>query len=304
MKHRHHARINHQGVREQVAVTTWQAMAQLARANKPWPTALLLWPSWWALWLANPTRPVLANYLIFFIGALLMRAAGCVINDYMDRDLDRQVKRTCKRPLAAKTLSTKQALSLFITLLTLSAGLLVFLNQSCLILAVLAVALVMIYPCTKRWISCPQLVLGVVFAWGVPMGFAANDQLTNPLAVLLFCSTACWIIGFDTIYALQDFADDLHLPIGSSAVAWNGYVDQAVTYCYATFLLGMAMVGYAAALAWFYSLAWLVAVYLLRRQVISLGGDEVDYYHVFRDNHHIGWVFAVGMVLDSYYSGG
>lgn len=204
--------------------------AYLMRLDKPIGSLLLLYPTLWALWLSSLGKPPISLVVIFSIGVILMRSAGCVINDLADRDIDGHVNRTQNRPLVTKVVSVNEAIALFVSLMSLSALLLVFLNALSFFLAFLGGLIATIYPFCKRFFKVPQLVLGFAFSWGCPMAFAASlDALPIECWILMGLSF-CWIVAYDTMYAMADKDDDLKIGIYSSAIYFQR-ADRLVIKC-------------------------------------------------------------------------
>lgn len=205
---------------------TWQdrvfAYVQLTRLDRPVGIELLLWPTLWAVWLAGKQMAVPhASWqvvVVFILGVVFMRSAGCVINDFADRHVDGQVARTKNRPLASGKVSSKGALILFVVLIVLSASLLLFLPLETLYWALGAVFLATLYPFMKRWTYLPQFVLGAAFSWAIPMAFVAQGQTPNLVCWLLYVANLCWTVAYDTQYAMTDRADDLKAGIKSTAI--------------------------------------------------------------------------------------
>ena len=195
----------------------------LIRADRPIGIYLLLWPTLWALWFASQGQPDWQIVLIFITGTVLMRSAGCAINDYADRHYDGHVARTKLRPLVTGQITPREALGVFIVLSLLAAGLLLFLNTTTQLHAVIAMALAAIYPFSKRYIPLPQLVLGLAFAWAIPMAFSAEQGSTSLITWLLFVATVLWTITYDTEYAMVDRDDDLKIGVKSSAILFGRY---------------------------------------------------------------------------------
>jgi 4-hydroxybenzoate polyprenyltransferase len=214
---------------EQIQSISWQeqlfAFVQLTRLDRPVGIELLLWPTLWAVWLAgNSTtlgHPSWQIVLIFTLGVVLMRSAGCVINDFADRHVDGQVTRTKNRPLASGKVSSKDALILFAALLALSASLLLFLPLKTLYWALGAVFLATLYPFMKRWTYLPQFVLGAAFSWAIPMAFVAQGRTPDLLCWLLYAANLCWTVAYDTQYAMTDREDDLKAGIKSTAILFE-----------------------------------------------------------------------------------
>jgi 4-hydroxybenzoate polyprenyltransferase len=199
----------------------------LIRADRPIGIYLLLWPALWALWIAGEGQPTWWIVLIFVAGTVLMRSAGCAINDYADRDLDGQVKRTAQRPLATGAVSPKEALGVFVVLCLIAFVLVLFLNWQTILHSFVAVVLAAIYPFTKRFTHLPQFVLGLAFAWAVPMAFTALQGETELVTWLLFAATVLWAVVYDTMYAMVDRDDDLKAGIKSTAILFAQY-DRAL----------------------------------------------------------------------------
>ena len=216
---------------------------QLMRLDKPIGTLLLLWPTLWALLIAGAGRPSLFVVWISALGTVLMRSAGCIINDYADRDFDGQVERTRDRPLATGAVSTREAM-LLAAVLALSAFLLVLpLNPLVWKLAFIALFLAVSYPFTKRFMAIPQAYLGIAFGFGIPMGFAAVQGAVPWLGWLLLLANIFWAIAYDTEYAMVDRDDDLRIGIRTSAITFGRYDVAAVMLCYAAMLLILIWLG-------------------------------------------------------------
>jgi len=195
----------------------------LVRADRPIGIYLLLWPALWALWIAGEGNPTWWVVLIFIAGTALMRSAGCAINDYADRDFDGLVERTAQRPLATGAVSPGEALGVFVALSLAAFVLVLFLNKLTIMHSFVAVALAAMYPFTKRYTHLPQLVLGVAFAWAVPMAFTALQNEIPPVAWWLFAATVTWALIYDTMYAMVDREDDLKVGIKSAAILFGRY---------------------------------------------------------------------------------
>lgn len=201
---------------------------KLTRFDRPIGTLLLLWPTWWALWLAAEGFPRWDLLLIFSAGVFLMRSAGCVINDYADRDFDGSVARTAQRPLATGAVTKREALLLFATLCGIAFVLVLFTNRATILLSLVAVALAALYPFMKRYTHLPQVVLGAAFGWGIPMAFAAQTGSVPGGAWLVFIANLLWTVVYDTFYAMVDRDDDLKIGIKSTAILF-GDDDRLIT---------------------------------------------------------------------------
>lgn len=275
----------------------WRYYLQLMRLEKPIGTYLLLWPTWWALWLAAEGVPPLHLLLVFSAGVVLMRAAGCVINDYADRKWDGAVERTKQRPLASGAVSGREALQLFVLLLALSAGLLVFLNWQTVLLSVVAVLLAAVYPFMKRYTHLPQVVLGAAFSWGMPMAFMAIQLQLPPLLWLLYLANLLWTVAYDTYYALVDRPDDIKVGIKSTAILFGDYALPVIAVLQLLALALLLAVGVMAALHWVYYLFLLLAagcfVYQYRLAAASRQGCFAAFLH----NHYVGMLVFAGIAL-------
>jgi 4-hydroxybenzoate polyprenyltransferase len=201
----------------------WNAHWRLMRFDKPVGTLLLWFPTAWALWLANKGVPSLKLLILFCSGTLLMRAAGCVINDIADRKIDKQVQRTQFRPLTTGELHLKEALVLLLILLCIAFSILLALPWACFYLGCIAFVISIIYPFCKRFFSAPQLILGLAFSMGIPMAYVASNKPLNSECVLLFILNFAWIVAYDTMYALTDKEDDLHIGVKSTAIYFARY---------------------------------------------------------------------------------
>jgi 4-hydroxybenzoate polyprenyltransferase len=277
---------------------SWRPYVLLARMDRPIGTWLLFLPGLWGILLANagPTETLRLTAL-FAIGALAMRAAGCVVNDLWDRDLDRKVARTAKRPLASGVIRPRQAL-IFLALL-LVAGLCVLLQLNTLSrgLGVASLLLVGLYPAAKRVTSWPQLVMGFTFGFGAPMGYAAAAGRVDAAWAALYGAAVLWDLGFDTIYAHQDREDDALLGIGSTALVWGARTRQFLTVSYSATLGLLGLAGWLRGVGpWFYP-ALLLPAALLGWQVVRLDiYDPVGCLRLFRFNRETGLAIALAIL--------
>lgn len=217
----------------------------LMRFEKPIGSLLLLWPTLWALWVASDGQPSAAYVWIFSLGVIVMRSAGCVINDYADRDIDINVDRTQSRPLASGALKPKNALILFCMLGLVAIGLLLLLPTRVWPWAIPAAVLTIIYPFMKRYIQAPQLVLGLAFSFAIPMVYVAYDKAFDAVFWIMFVANVCWVVMFDTQYAMSDRDDDLKIGVKSTAI-WFGRFDILViallqTFCVWAMILLMVL---------------------------------------------------------------
>ncbi|MGB7651596.1 MAG: 4-hydroxybenzoate octaprenyltransferase [Gallionella sp.] len=232
---------------------------QLARLHKPIGILLLLWPTLWAVWLASNGHPSPLIIFIFTLGTVLMRSAGCVINDYADRDIDLHVKRTQARPLTSGRVSSREALTLAAGLALAAGWLILPLNHLTWLLAIPAVFLAVSYPYTKRFFAIPQAYLGIAFGFGIPMAYAATLDTVPPVAWLLLLANVFWAIAYDTEYAMVDRDDDVHLGIHSSALFFGKYDVLAVMSCYTLTIILLAVAGGISGLGGAYYLGLLAA---------------------------------------------
>jgi len=232
---------------------------QLTRLHRPIGILLLLWPTLWAVWIASHGHPSWLVLVIFILGTVLMRSAGCAVNDYADRHIDKHVKRTQDRPLTSGKVSERETLWLAIILALLAFALILPLNPLTWLLAFPAVFLAASYPFTKRFFAIPQAYLGIAFGFGIPMAFAATLGHVPPVAWVLLLANVFWAIAYDTEYAMVDRDDDIHLDIHSSALFFGKYDVIAVMVCYHLTLLLLAIAGLMADLGQLYFVGLIVA---------------------------------------------
>ena len=271
---------------------------RLMRLDRPIGIWLLLWPTLWALWLAGRGRPDQHVFVIFVVGVVLMRSAGCVINDYADRDFDPHVARTRERPLAAGRVSPQEALVLF-AVLALSALLLALqLNKLTLLYAVAGGFLAITYPFIKRFLSIPQLFLGLSFGWGIPMAFAAQLEHVPRVAWLLFLANLLWVTVYDTIYAMVDRDDDHKIGIRSTAILFGDSDRHIIAVLQAMTLLALALVGHITRLGVWYWLGLTAGAALFARHLwLIRTRDRAACFRAFRDNHYFGMAVFIGVLL-------
>ena len=272
---------------------------KLMRLDKPIGTLLLLWPTLWALWFSSEGWPQPIVVAIFCLGTLLMRSAGCVINDYADREFDPHVERTRERPLAAGKLSGREALILAGVLSLLAFLLILPLNPLVIWLSVPALFLAVSYPYTKRFFALPQAYLGVAFGFGIPMAYAAEINALPLSMWLLLAANVFWALAYDTEYAMVDREDDLKIGIRTSAITFGRYDVAAVMLCYSLTLVLIAYVGHLAARGPAFWLGLLaaegVAIY---HYFLIRGRERLACFKAFRHNNWFGLLIFVGLAVD------
>ncbi len=275
------------------------AYVQLMRLNKPIGILLLLWPTLWGLWIAAEGVPPLHILIVFVVGVVLMRSAGCVINDYADRDFDGHVERTQMRPLVSGAVTTKEALLLFSVLVIASFMLVLTLDYFTVTLSVVALLLAAIYPFTKRYINMPQVVLGIAFAWAIPMAFAAIRGEIPFIAWLLFAATVLWTIAYDTFYAMVDRDDDLRIGIKSTAILFGRYDRVIVAVLHGLVLVILLLVGnlLAASIVYYIGL-FAAALFALYQQWLTRNRDKARCFQAFLNNNWFGLVIFVSIFLN------
>jgi len=269
------------------------------RFDKPIGILLLLWPTLWALWLAAGGVPDLHVALVFILGVVLMRAAGCVINDVADRKIDGRVKRTQARPLVAGLVSTRQAVILFAALCLCAFALVLSTNTLTIALSFGGVALAFCYPFMKRHTHLPQVVLGSAFAWGIPMAFAAQNDAIDPRAWLIYTIVVIWTVVYDTFYAMVDRDDDLKIGVKSTAILFAEN-DRSITAILQVFvLLGLVMMGTQFSLGFYFDLSVLIVAGLfVWQQMLIKARRREDCFKAFLNNNWVGAVVFIGIVLD------
>jgi 4-hydroxybenzoate polyprenyltransferase len=273
---------------------------QLTRLNRPIGILLLLWPTLWGVWIAGAGHPAWHIVLIFVLGTVLMRSAGCAINDYADRDFDRHVKRTRDRPVTSGRIAPREALWLAAVLALIAFVLILPLNTLTLLLSVPAVFLAASYPFTKRFLSIPQAYLGIAFGFGIPMAFAAQQGSVPLVAWLLLIANVFWAIAYDTEYAMVDRDDDINLGIHSAALLFGRYDVAAVMACYAITLALLATAGTMTGSGWIYytGLALAAAIALYHYTLIRHRQREAC-FKAFLHNNWFGAAVFAGIALDN-----
>jgi 4-hydroxybenzoate polyprenyltransferase len=273
------------------------AYERLVRLDKPIGTLLLLWPTLWAVWLAADGEPSAGIVLIFVLGTLLMRSAGCAINDYADREFDPHVKRTHARPLAAREIAPWEALAIAALLAAMAFGLVLYLNRLAIALSFAGLAIAATYPFSKRFFALPQLYLGIAFGFGIPMAYAAIQERLPAECWLLLAANVGYAFAYDTEYAMVDRDDDAQLGIRTSALTLGRWDVAAVMASYALMLVLLAGVGALRALAWPYyaGLAAAAAMMFYHGRLIRTRSREAC-FKAFRHNNWVGAAIFAGIV--------
>jgi 4-hydroxybenzoate polyprenyltransferase len=274
--------------------------ARLMRLHRPIGIYLLLWPTLWALWLAAGGLPPLGVLAIFVAGTVLMRSAGCVINDYADRKFDPHVARTRDRPIAAGRVSPRAALVLFALLCLAALAAAWSLPAAALWLSLPAVVLAASYPFAKRFHSLPQAHLGLAFSWGIPMAYAAvRGTVPWNEAGTLMAANVCWVIAYDTLYAMSDREDDLKIGVKSSAILFGRYDRLMVWLLHCAALAVLAWLGWRAGRGWAYFLGLVIAAgFAVREQRLAKERDPALCFKAFTDNNRFGAAVFAGLALD------
>jgi len=276
--------------------------AYLVRLHKPIGTVLLLWPTLWALWFASQGRPPLLHVIIFSVGTLLMRSAGCAVNDYADREFDRHVKRTEKRPLTSGKISGKETLMVAGILALLSFALVLPLNRLTIELSIAALFIAILYPFTKRFFSMPQAILGIAFGFGIPMAYAAELNTLPWQAWLMLLGNIFWAIAYDTAYAMVDRDDDIRIGIKTSAITFGKYEVTAIVICYILFLGIMAFLAMLENLNVWFWLGWVVAAMCaVYHFTLVRTRDRMKCFAAFNHNNWLGAALFTGVALAYYF---
>lgn len=277
-----------------------KAFLDLIRFTRPVGTYLVMFPTLWSLFLAANGRPPLVLVAVFSFGSLIMRSAGCAINDFADREFDGRVERTKGRPLASGRLRVGEALVLFAILIAIAFFLAFMLNRIAFYLCFVGLFLAVSYPFMKRYIHVPQAYMGVAFGWGSIIAWAAVRNAVELPAILIFFATALWATAYDTVYALQDIEDDRKIGIKSSAIFFGEYAIPAVSVLYAGTVLILIWLGILAGLGQLYYLALLAvaAIFVYQMMAVKASPDRETAFRAFKSNVRIGAVLLIGIVLD------
>lgn len=274
------------------------AYHQLMRTDKPIGALLLLWPTLWALWVAAPGVPPLWILAVFVAGVWLMRAAGCVVNDYADRKFDGHVKRTANRPLPSGAVSEKEARILFAVLVLLSFLLVLTLNTMTILLSVAGLALAWVYPFMKRYTHLPQVVLGAAFGWSIPMAFAAVSESLPLSCWLMLLANILWAVAYDTQYAMVDRDDDVKIGIKSTAILFGENDRLIIGILQACVLVLMAVIGWLNGLHWeFYWSILIAGALFVYQQKLIRNRERGPCFQAFLNNNYVGLVLFIGLAM-------
>jgi len=283
----------------QLKISNIKAYWFLTRMHKPIGSLLLLWPMYWALWIASHGRPDILVFIVFTLGVVLMRSAGCVINDYADRKIDPHVSRTKERPLATGQVSSTEALQLFFVLLFISLLLVLLMNTLTLYLSLGAVLLAALYPFTKRHTHLPQIFLGMAFGWAVPMVFAAQTNSVPPLAWLIFVAAVIWAVVYDTMYAMVDRDDDLKIGVKSTAILFGDLDKVLIGFFQLLFFIALIMIGQKAELGTAYFVSVFVALmFAVYHQMLIKDREPAKCMVAFLNNNWLGFTVFLGIAID------
>ncbi len=277
----------------------WLAIKLITRMDKPIGTYLLLWPTYWALWIASDGWPNLQILIVFSIGVFIMRSAGCVINDYADRKIDDKVARTKNRPLVNGMMTSNEAINLFGVLIGMALGLVLTLSWPTIYLSVVALFLATLYPFMKRYTQLPQVVLGAAFSWGMIMAFSEAQGEIPLVAWLLFIANLCWTVAYDTIYAMVDRDDDLKIGVKSTAILFADNDKRIIGFLQLLTLVLLWTVGDILAFGWPYQLTLVIAAALFSYQQVLISNREREAcFKAFLHNHWVGLIIFVGILFE------
>jgi 4-hydroxybenzoate polyprenyltransferase len=274
------------------------AYGRLMRIDKPIGTLLLLWPTLWALWIAGEGHPDGQIILIFSAGVFLMRSAGCVINDFADRGFDPHVERTRTRPLAAGEVSTREAIGLFGALGLTAFGLVLMTNMLTVMLSFAAIGLAALYPFMKRYTHWPQLFLGTAFSMAIPMAFAAQTGAVPAAAWLIVMANICWVVAYDTMYAMVDVDDDLQVGVKSTAILFGSRCREMIALFQLAFIAIMIAVGLSFDLGWPYFAGIAAATgIMIYHQTLIFRQKREQCFRAFLNNNYLGATLFIAIVL-------
>ena len=273
--------------------------AQLIRLDKPVGILLLLWPTLIALWLAAEGWPDPFVLFVFVMGVILMRSAGCAINDYADRDIDKKVKRTAQRPLTSGKITEKETLIVFATLSLIAFILVLFMNQLTIWLSLVGIILAVSYPFMKRYHYLPQVHLGAAFGWSVPIAYAAQANEVTAVAWLIFIATVLWATIYDTMYAMVDYDDDIKIGVKSTAILFGNQDKLIIGVLQVLLILNLLLIGQRAELGLFYYIGVAIASLLAIYQQLLIHDREPELcFRAFLNNNWFGFALFAGVFLD------
>ena len=271
----------------------------LSRFDRPIGILILLWPALWALWVASDGRPDLGVLTVICLGVVLMRAAGCVINDYADREFDPHVARTKQRPIAAGKVKPKEALWIFVVLCLCAFGLVLTLNIFTILLSFIAAFLAASYPFMKRYTQLPQAYLGIAFGWAIPMSFSAQTNYIPHVAWVMYLAVVLWALVYDTMYAMVDKEDDLKIGVKSTAILFGSYDRHIMAFLQLIIIGLLIIVGQMKYLSWPYYGGILVATGLfVYQQKLIYYRDKAQCFKAFLNNNWFGMVVFIGLLVD------
>ena len=274
------------------------AYFRLMRLNKPIGIYLLLWPTYWALFLSAGGWPDIDLLIIFTFGVIITRSAGCVINDYADREIDKHITRTRDRPITTGEISPKAALLLFFALGLAAFALVLLTNTLTIKISFIAIALAVLYPFTKRWTNLPQLILGLAFAMSVPMAFSAQTGTVPASAGWIFLATVLWTLIYDTLYAMADRDEDLKIGVKSTAILFAKYDQIFITLLQVLLMIVFIKIGNLFDLGAFYDISLIIILFfMIYHQFLIKKRQKMDYFKAFINNHFIGMTVFFGIFL-------
>ena len=274
------------------------AYFRLMRLNKPIGIYLLLWPTYWALFLSAGGWPDIDLLIIFTFGVIITRSAGCVINDYADREIDKHIARTRDRPISTGEISPKAALLLFFALGLAAFALVLLTNALTIKISFIAIALAVLYPFTKRWTNLPQLILGLAFAMSVPMAFSAQTGTLPASAGWIFLATVLWTLIYDTLYAMADRDEDLKIGVKSTAILFAKYDQIFITLLQVLLMIVFIKIGNLFDLGAFYDISLIIILFfMVYHQFLIKKRQKMDYFKAFINNHFVGMTLFLGIFL-------
>lgn len=274
-------------------------LIRLMRINQPIGFFLLLWPTLWGLWIANKGIPNVIILILFILGTICMRSAGCVINDYIDYNIDNHIKRTKNRPLLDNSVTKKEAIITFFTLIIISLALVLMCNIATIFLSLIALILILTYPYLKRYFFCPQLILGILFSWPIMMVFTATNKPLNTTTWLLFIANTIWTISYDTQYAMIDRDDDQRIQIKSSAIFF-GKMDkliigilQSITVCI------FSIIGWKEqfSIIFYYFSVFGTTILYIWQHILIYSRTRIGCFKAFLNNQYVGLLIFIGIML-------